>query len=381
MALPFGVPALDERLGPVAEGGSVLLEGPPEVEGLPWLLHAAASHMAAGRPVVFVAVVRAPARIQAALAAQGLAADPAALHFVDAHSALLGDMADGAIHVRHPDQVRSLLVALEEAAVAHPGAILLIEALDALVARIGPLRFQEAASWWRNVVGRYLLAAAHATTWDERIAGAYAFDARVLIRNVEDRLVLNQVFEVSHSPWHAPSPPCLYKVNRPGGIYAYIPKIVVVGPHDAGKTTFVHAACAGGTSVERMGTTVALDRGTMNHEGIRAELFGTPGQARFDALLPTLAAQASGAILVVDATDPGSFVRAGEMLKLIWKQGLTTVVALNKQDLPGALDPPAAADRLELPPFVSIEPCIAADAASARGLVGRLARRILEGQR
>jgi uncharacterized protein len=171
----------------------------------------------------------------------------------------------------------------------------------------------------------------------------------------------------------------LYKVNRPGGVLAYIPKIIVLGPHGAGKTTFVHAVSDNAMSVERMGTTVAMDRGTATLEGVRAEVFGTPGQERFDPLLPTLAAQAVAAILLVDATMPETFPRAKDMLQKIWRRGLVVTIALNKSDLKGALKPSEARKRLAAPPDVEVVACTAQDPTSARAVLGKLVDHVLAG--
>jgi len=159
----------------------------------------------------------------------------------------------------------------------------------------------------------------------------------------------------------------------------HVPKVLVVGPHNAGKSTFIHSVAAGAVSVDRAGTTVALDHGTATLDSTQVEVWGTPGQDRFDPLLPTLAGQASGAILLLDATQPAAFVRGQEMLQKVWRRGLRVVIALNKQDLPGAVDPDEARRLLHAPPDIDILTCTASDAASARAVLQRLVSAILGG--
>ena len=74
----------------------------------------------------------------------------------------------------------------------------------------------------------------------------------------------------------------------PGGVKIYIPKILVTGPYHAGKTSFIQSASFRSVSVNRENlegnneTTVALDFGHVKLGGFVVELFGTPGQERFD---------------------------------------------------------------------------------------------------
>jgi signal recognition particle receptor subunit beta len=54
------------------------------------------------------------------------------------------------------------------------------------------------------------------------------------------------------------------------------------------------------------------------------------------------------------------------MLQKVWKRGLRAVIALNKSDLPGALSPAQARQRLTPPPGVEMVACVATDGDSAR---------------
>jgi uncharacterized protein len=91
-------------------------------------------------------------------------------------------------------------------------------------------------------------------------------------------------------------------------------KIVVFGAYGAGKSTLiksidpesrhVEADCPGGT------TTVALDYGRVQVNGIGVYLFGTPGQERFGFAREIISKGMDGAVLLVDATgEPDDFTR------------------------------------------------------------------------
>ena len=120
------------------------------------------------------------------------------------------------------------------------------------------------------------------------------------------------------------------------GVTVYFPRILVTGPFNAGKSTVVRSLCNTSVSVDKMGTTVAFDYGNVDMMGIEADVFGTPGQERFEFIFKIFAKEVSGILLVVDASRPDDFERAKRMLELVGP-GLPFVVLANKSDLKGAL--------------------------------------------
>ncbi len=127
------------------------------------------------------------------------------------------------------------------------------------------------------------------------------------------------------------------KISFPSGLSIHIPKILVTGPFHSGKSTVVRKLSDKAISIDRLGTTIALDHGYAERKGIAVELFGTPGQARFDWILNILAKDIYGALFIVDSTNPSSFPRAKEMLAKIESYGIPIVIVANKQDLPNAI--------------------------------------------
>ncbi|MFW9795281.1 MAG: ATP/GTP-binding protein, partial [Candidatus Thorarchaeota archaeon] len=113
-------------------------------------------------------------------------------------------------------------------------------------------------------------------------------------------------------------------------------KIVVTGPWKAGKSRMIHHITDGACiNVERKGTTIAMDHGLANVDGMNVFMFGTPGLLRFRTMRKILSEGADGIIFVVDSIDPESDARA----KLFFRElafflpGVPCVVAANKQDL------------------------------------------------
>lgn len=148
------------------------------------------------------------------------------------------------------------------------------------------------------------------------------------------------------------------------GLTLYFPRILVTGPFNAGKSSVVRALSKTSVSIDRMGTTIAFDYGNVDLFGLEAEIFGTPGQERFEFVFKIFAREVSGVLLVVDATRPDDFGRARQMVDLVGP-GVPYVVLANKSDLPGALAPKAVREAMALPPDV---PVIATSATSGSGV-------------
>lgn len=133
------------------------------------------------------------------------------------------------------------------------------------------------------------------------------------------------------------------------GVKLYIPKILITGPYNAGKSTLVKQLSETAVSIDRLGTTIALDHGYVEKKGFACNLFGTPGQERFDWIMEVLSRDVWGVILIVDSTQPETFSRALEMLEKVKKENIPFVVFANKQDLEDALSPEEIKERLGVP--------------------------------
>lgn len=380
----LGIQQLDALLAPVPRGSTILLLNDPGLEAEPFLYQASHAHLREGDTVVYVVTSRTPDAVRAAMAEFGFEPTTSAgrLVFVDAFSALLGGRSGERYHVANPQDPNALAAVLERAAAEHPDAVLLLDSLSTVADAAGTPALLAAMPRLQAAMHRFQLAAALLTRWpygedlDDIMA---AFDGLVTLRGVEEKVVFRQYFAVERARW-APgrtAKPRLYKAMKPGGVTVYIPKIVVTGPHNAGKTTFVHAASDTAVSAEALGTTVAMDHGHITLEGLTADLFGTPGQARFDPIIRLLSAQALGVLVVVDSSDPTTFPRARELFEATWKQGLPATLVANKQDAPGALPPAEVARRIGVPAHVLVEGCVANDPAAARRVLKGLLERIL----
>ena len=192
-------------------------------------------------------------------------------------------------------------------------------------------------------------------------------DCEVKLFSIEEKVIYRQVFAVAKSNWVEPSKiKIFFEVLEPGGVRVFIPKVLVTGPYNAGKTTFTHAIAPNSVSVERQTyelfpTTVGLDIGHIDYKGFSADVFGTPGQERFDLLLEPLGREAIGTFIVVDSTKPETFVRAKEMIRMCRTEAIPKVIIANKSDLPNALSPEEIKKKMALWEDVPIVPVSAAN--------------------
>lgn len=122
-------------------------------------------------------------------------------------------------------------------------------------------------------------------------------------------------------------------------------KVVVTGPFNAGKTTFIKAVSeitvlsterqVSDVSGEGGGeTTVAMDFGRITvSDDVVLYVFGTPGQERFSFMWETLSEGMLGFVLLVDAMDRDSFTDAAAMIEFFTQMSdVPFVVAANKVD-------------------------------------------------
>jgi signal recognition particle receptor subunit beta len=171
----------------------------------------------------------------------------------------------------------------------------------------------------------------------------YAFDLVVSINAGFKYIPYFNFFTLIHVSWFPVKKRSVPFIVAEGRIIPYIPKIVVTGPANSGKSTFVTNASDYGESVDRAGvsktpTTVALDFGWLHWKDFDITLYGTPGQPRFDPIIPQLIKHAMGIVLVLDVTRPDALERARHLIQISKANRLPLVIAANKKDLSHTMD-------------------------------------------
>jgi small GTP-binding protein len=160
-------------------------------------------------------------------------------------------------------------------------------------------------------------------------------------------------------------------------------KVVVTGPFGAGKTQFINTISEiDVVTTERKvsvperreikdQTTVAMDFGRITIEkDVVLELYGTPGQRRFDFMFPILSKGMWGFVVVVDSANRESFKAARQVLRDFERLSTAPrVIAANKQDAAGALRVDELRKILNVGQRVQVLPCVATDKTSVRNVL------------
>lgn len=165
------------------------------------------------------------------------------------------------------------------------------------------------------------------------------FDLVIYLQSGSGVISFFNFFTIHTVSWLTLPPHSLPYIVSEGNIIPYIPKIILTGPSSAGKTTFVQNVSETKTSVDRLGllgtpTTVALDIGHIVSKGFEINIYGTPGQERFDPIIPQLARNAMGVILMVDVTQPELMARARQLKTIVRGNSVVPIIVVaNKADL------------------------------------------------
>lgn len=171
-------------------------------------------------------------------------------------------------------------------------------------------------------------------------------------------------------------------------------KVVVTGPFNAGKTTFIKSVSeitvlsterqVSDASNEGGGeTTVAMDFGRITiSDDVVLYLFGTPGQERFSFMWETLSEGMLGFVLMVDVTNTDSMNDATSMIQFFTGMSdVPFVVAANKVGPDDRVALKNTRTALALSDDVPLLPCNAKDKDSVKAVLLGLLYRILESMR
>lgn len=365
-----GIPKLDDYLGGgVPEGKTLVYYAYPGVEGVVFGMQTLCHALSDDRYGVYVSSSTDPLMIRDQFSEFGWDVDEYGDRFtiVDAFSRLIGADSRERYVVNDPEDINSFTQCIKQVMedLCEPGVIV-FESLSTIMDLCGECETLDAIEEWNQYAMLYdHVMIYNFTSWpysDDVLVSIKEdiCDSVISVGGISDKVIFGQYFGILKVNWADVTKKCiLFKVLEPGGVRVYIPKIMVTGPFDAGKSTFVRALSTRSISVDRLGTTVALDHGRMDYKGFAADIFGTPGQERFDPILKLLSGEAMGVFLVLDSTEPSGFARGENMLKIARSYGLPTVIIANKQDVEGALTPEEIREMLDMPENAPIMPVVA----------------------
>ena len=344
------IPKLDDFLGGgVLEGSSVLFYADPGIECEAFGYQTLQNRLEEGDPGFIFTNVTEPSSIIYEFDKFGWdlekIVDEGSAFFVDGSSYFIGAPVNGKYAIEDYSEIEEVVT---KAINDIPEGVGVINNLSTLIDYLDHGETVRIIKKWnqvakdKNTILLYIF-----TQWDyeadliDEIKGS--MDCLVNLSTIEERVIIGQGFMVTGASWTTPSSSMvLFNIMRPGGIKIFIPKILVTGPFNAGKSSFVKKIAPNSVSVDEMAlgqvpTTVAMDIGHLEYKGFVADVFGTPGQERFDLILDVLSKEAVGAFILVDSTDPKTFARAKEMIKRCNAEAIPKVIVANKQDLPDSL--------------------------------------------
>ena len=166
-------------------------------------------------------------------------------------------------------------------------------------------------------------------------------------------------------------------------------KIVVTGPFNSGKTTFISAISeievvsterATGASGKKGSTTVAMDFGRITlRDGDALHLFGTPGQERFDFMWEILGEGMLGYVVLVDGSDPESLYESERIVKRFeGLSGVPFVIGVTRGDRANCFSAETVRDRLVPSGNVDVLTCDARKLKDVKEVLLALLERVLE---
>lgn len=366
-----GIPKLDELLGGgIPKGKTLLYYVQPGIEsdvfGMQTLYH----NLKLGKKAVYVTSAIDPRTIREYFKEFEWDIEEFKDNFaiVDAYSAMIGMESREKYFVKDPGSIDNIDDVLSKAIEDISGGILTFGSLSTIIDTVGEENALEyIENWNKQIMLHDDIGIYDFTVWpypDEtlRKIKEELFNATIQVSGVTERIVYGQYYTVLRADWtDVKEKAIMFRVYRPGGIKAFIPKVLVTGPYSSGKSTFVHALATKAVSVDRLATTVALDYGHIDHKGFAVDIFGTPGQERFGPVLKQLRGQAMGIFLLVDSTKPEEFPRAKEMLDETRTIGLPYVIIANKQDVKGALSPEAIREKMNITEKVPVIPTVSTE--------------------
>ncbi|MEE8359103.1 MAG: ATPase domain-containing protein [Candidatus Hydrothermarchaeales archaeon] len=366
-----GIPKLDDFLqGGIPEGKTICYYIQPGVEGDVFGMQTLINNLERGGRGIFITSTMDPQIIREYFKEYGWELEKYGDRFeiLDAYSGLMGIKSNEKYVVEDPSNIESFDKTIRQVLKDFSGGGVVFGSLSAIMDICGEEKTLEYIEQWnRQVLLNDVVGIYNFTAWpysEEVIKKVKEelFNAVIQVGGIGERVIFGQYYGVIKTDWSDAEGRCvLFRLVKPGGIRAFIPKLLVTGPFNAGKSTFVHELSTRSVSVDRLGTTVAMDHGHVDHKGFSVDIFGTPGQERFDPIIKLLGKEALGLFLIIDSTVPQEFARAKKMLELTKGYGLPFIVVANKQDIKGALSIDEIKKKMNVGEKVIIMPAVATE--------------------
>jgi hypothetical protein len=378
----LGIRVFDEKMSSLPEKSTLLFISSPGIDPAPFGISAMSNVVRERSRAIYLVNNKTPASVrrEAELLGHDLNRyeEEGNFHLVDSFSCFSGMPSQEKFLVSDPSDLKLVQNILEKAGAE--GSVVLLDSMSSFMDMHGDglEDFMGLVRELKKIASVMVLF----STWGyepdcvKRIKSE--FETVLSLRPVEEISIVRQLLfaeKIGSELFEKMAVPV--KVLRPGGVRVYFPKVLITGPYQSGKSTMVRAISSSAVSVDRMGTTVAMDYGYLDYKGFACDLYGTPGQELFDPILYYLAEEAVAVILVIDATAVESFKRARTMMQLTNALDVPLIVAANHYDKDGALPIEKIREQLHLPPYIPIIPTVAAEKKGITELLEALIEKLM----
>jgi len=378
----LGIRVFDDKLRGLPEHSSVLFISSPGIDPAPFAISTVCNVARDQGKAIYVVNNKPPDSVRREGDILGFdlprLEEAGRFAMVDSFSGFSGQPSSERFVVKDPSSVEQVLETIEK---AHPErAVVILDSLSSFMDM-----HEDGLDDFLDLVARLKTKAnvmVLFSTWGydpdcvKRVKAG--FDAVLSLRPIEEASIVRQFLfaeRIGADQYEKLAVPI--KILRPGGVRVYFPKVLITGPHRSGKSTMVRAMSTSAVSVDRMGTTVAMDYGYLDYKGFACDLYGTPGQELFDPILGILAEEAVAVVLVINATDPRTFERARTMLLRTKARTMPLLVAANYSDGESALPPGEIRRQLELPDDVPVIPTVAIEKKGISELLDALIYKLM----
>ena len=155
-------------------------------------------------------------------------------------------------------------------------------------------------------------------------------------------------------------------------------KVVITGPNQCGKSSYIRFLDQNSLNVEVGGKTVAMDIGFVQLNQFHVSLFGTPGLLRFSVMSNILAKGADGIVFIFDSANLNSDKDAILILNSIRKMNVPIVYIANKQDIKNARPYELVKEQNKLPENSKIFPASAKNGTNIKESIVYLVNEIFK---
>jgi len=366
-----GIGELDGYLlGGIPKGKSLLFYTDPGVEGEKLGLQSIYNNLSCGKNVIYVISSISSDRAKESFQELGWKIDTFGekLTIIDGYSALIGDQTEKMVMVEDPYDIENYEDVLEgQISVFSNNCMVVFESLSTIIDMCGEKEtLKKIASWNEVFQERKITSIYNFIAWP--YAGTILnklrrlFDAVIDVCSISERVIIGQCYCPTKIKWGGTTGDSVpFRVYKPGGVKNYIPKICVIGLHNAGKSSFIESLSMKSLSNKKIESNITVEHGFIKHAGFTVDILGIQGDQDIKSFVETIKEDIIGIFLVIDSTNPSQFIWTKKVLDDIRLDGLPVIIVANKQDVKNAVTTEEIEKKMRIPPDIPVIPTVATE--------------------